>query len=82
VASAHGRWPEGARLLGWADRTLAAAGTEVWPANRRDRERIVAGVREALGEERWLDELAKGERLTHPEMIEMAGATMEVAARS
>jgi hypothetical protein len=67
-----GRPDRGAVLVGAADAALRALGVGRHPGDAPEHDRVVASLREALGEERSLELQAHGARLSLDEAIDLA----------
>jgi predicted ATPase/DNA-binding CsgD family transcriptional regulator len=78
---AHLGQPElGARLFGAADKVLDSMGAAVWPVDKRDYDRNLQAVRNALGEERFAAAFAAGRELALETAIAEAAAAREAVA--
>jgi hypothetical protein len=67
-----GRPERGALLVGAADHALEMLGVTRHPGDRPEHERVVAGLRAALGEEAFTRLRAQGAELSLPEAVALA----------
>jgi predicted ATPase/DNA-binding SARP family transcriptional activator len=72
IALAAGDFPRAGVLAGHVDASLVRSGTQLPPAEHAERERVMAAVREALGERAALDAHASGADFSAEQAFEYA----------